>query len=298
MEDVNYKYKIGFRTRILNVFRIFFQNSKFEKWLVARTIGKPINNFWCKVIPPAYTYQNNSIRSVERDSINYILDISNVMDHSAYFGYVDGSHDFLINLAQNNDVIFDVGSNIGTTTLPFAKVINDGTIYSFEPDKTNFKRIFENIKLNPSLVSKIKLINIGIGSEKGKGNLYKVDDNNPGMNRILPSGIFKFEEIEIDTLDNFVIENNIIKLDLIKIDVEGYELEVLKGAVNTLKKHKPKLFIEIDDDNLKGNGVSAKELISFVSKLKYSCYNVLTNDIVTENYNFEHCHFDIFCNYK
>jgi len=296
MESTNYKYKIGFKTRALNIFRKLFQIPRFEIWLVSRTYGQPINNFWCRLIPPVYTYKNKSIRSVNRDSISYILDISNVMDHSAYFGYEDLSHDFLFGLPLSSDVIFDIGSNIGTTTLPFANVIKSGTVYSFEPGISNFKRIQENIDLNPTLVNRIKLFNIGFGSEMGKAKLFKVHEYNPGMNRILPNNSFhEFEEIEIDTIDNFTKTNSINKLDLIKIDVEGYEFNILKGATAVLRELKPKLFIELDDENLKANGGSAQELILFVSRFNYLCYNIKTNEIVNENYNFEHCHFDIFC---
>ena len=52
------------------------------------------------------------------------------------------------------------------------------------------------------------------------------------------------EEVEVITLDEFVEENN-FEVGLIKLDVEGYELEVLTGAKETVKKFKPVMAISI-----------------------------------------------------
>ena len=57
--------------------------------------------------------------------------------------------------------------------------------------------------------------------------------------------IRNLENINVIKLDSF----NFSKVDLIKIDVEGREAEVLEGAVNTIKTHKPVLMIEVLVDN-------------------------------------------------
>ncbi len=222
------------------------------------------------------------------------------MDHSAYFGYIDDSHRFLLNLPKENYTIFDIGSNIGTTTLPFAKILSKGIVYSFEPGINNYKRILKNVNLNPDLKN-IKLFNIGFGEKKGSVRLYKVDINNPGMNRILPKNEqnqYDFENIAIETLDDFVNQNSIDKIELIKIDVEGYELNILKGGLKVLETFKPTLFIELDDKNLRANDGSAREVISLLAKKNYECFKAISNELVHDNFDFKNCHFDIFCKQK
>lgn len=57
--------------------------------------------------------------------------------------------------------------------------------------------------------------------------------------------------VEAITLDEFVERNNVSRMDFpFKIDVEGFELNVLKGAVNSCMKFKPVLFIELNSLNL------------------------------------------------
>lgn len=55
----------------------------------------------------------------------------------------------------------------------------------------------------------------------------------------------------------------------IKIDVQGYELNVIKGAENTIRKHRPYLFVEFEDDLLQEAGTSEKELQEKIESLGY-----------------------------
>jgi Methyltransferase FkbM domain len=116
-----------------------------------------------------------------------------------------------------------------------------------------------------------------------------VNQNNPGMNRILAEDKdLPFKKIEINTLDNILFEKNIAKVDFIKLDVEG-----LSGAKNTLQS-KPLLFIELDDSNLKENNKSAKELIALLISFGYTEIHRADNLIpVSIDDDFADCHYDI-----
>ena len=106
--------------------------------------------------------------------------------------------------------------------------------------------------------------------------------------------ITKFVKSFTVLLDIFFISLSFV-LNLIKIDVEGYELNVLKGASQTLKNLKPKLFIELDNSNLQRQGHSASELIKFLNQFNYTITNANNNKHVNFNDNFDNCHFDIIC---
>jgi hypothetical protein len=89
-------------------------------------------------------------------------------------------------------------------------------------------------------------------------------------------------------------EKNVERLDFIKIDVEGLEYSVLKGGEKTLRKNKPTILLELDDNNLLENDASAKILIKFLIDLGYNkIYRADNNKIIEPNIDFKNCHFDI-----
>ncbi|HCW08308.1 MAG TPA: hypothetical protein DGG95_13190, partial [Cytophagales bacterium] len=99
--------------------------------------------------------------------------------------------------------------------------------------------------------------------------------------------------IRVSTLDHYVEEKNIQKIDLVKIDVEGFEQRVIAGSVNTLQRFKPKLFIEINNDNLKEQGNSARALIQQLLNFGYQIKRADTNEKIAADFDFDNCHFDV-----
>ena len=103
-----------------------------------------------------------------------------------------------------------------------------------------------------------------------------------------------YSEVEVNTLDNFLNDKvSLSKVDLIKIDVEGFEFNVLRGAMNTIRKYSPVLYIELDDNNLKQQSSSAKELIHFLAEAGFTAMNTESKTHVDENKDFRNCHYDI-----
>ena len=124
----------------------------------------------------------------------------------------------------------------------------------------NYSQSKENLLINN--ITNVKLINKALGSKKAfvrtkmhnnhsRGCIYTeiVDDN------------FGIEQIKLDSLE---LDN----IDYIKIDVEGNELDVLKGAIDTIIKNKP--IIELEYNNLsKRFNVELNDIIIFLKKLNY-----------------------------
>ncbi len=283
------------KTYIFNNLRTIFKISFLEKCLRALVMGKSPNSFIAKLVPNNYQYPKNTIRSFSYKNINLKLDIHDYIGHFIYFGYKDLGHEKLMELIKPNNIIIDVGANYGTTILQFASLIGgNGRVFGFEPDPTNFEICNQNIKLN--LFKNILVENLGLGNQQITTSLVVDTDSNRGGNRI-SNNINNKEAhlINVVKFDDWILQKNISKIDLIKIDVEGYELEVLKGAEQSIKKFKPILFIELDDNNLKLQNSSAKELISFLINLDYNIINSLTDKKVNLSDNFINCHFDIIC---
>ena len=147
-------------------------------------------------------------------------------------------------LVRKDDIVIDAGANMGAFTI-LASNYTGNKIVSFEPTKSTFNALKKNIK-NFGLKNVI-LVNKGLG-DKIKSSKLLVNKFSYGGNTIIDSEK-KFtienpeEDIKIITLDSFVNESGIKKIDVIKVDVEGYELKLLKGARETIKRFKPRIVI-------------------------------------------------------
>ncbi|MBK8510772.1 MAG: FkbM family methyltransferase [Saprospiraceae bacterium] len=161
---------------------------------------------------------------------------------------------------------------------------------SFEPHPVTFSRLKENLELNKS---HIQAHNLGLGDRRSKLKMYEIDSHNIGMNKMFKEEqIFPSVLVEVEPLDDFWRDNG--RIDFIKIDVEGFEYSVLKGASSVLQKYSPILVIEIDDNNLRSNGATPKDLLELLISFKYDY--IRTSDkkvILNPGMNFSNCHFDI-----
>ncbi len=139
----------------------------------------------------------------------------------------------------------DVGTHIGRFSIILS---NKGSkVISIEPSKDNLKQLNKNIKLN-NLQDRIKVINVGCLDKNENKILYFIP-HNEGLTSLEEKVGARKETIKVKRLDTICksLNLNLDSIDIIKIDVEGFELNVLKGAPNILKRGSPLLIIEITD---------------------------------------------------
>ena len=142
---------------------------------------------------------------------------------------------------KNKDII-DAGAFTGDTSIPLSKV-TDKNIYAFEPFKESFDLLKKNIEDNN--IKNIVPVNKSLGNINGERTLYLSGNNVQGITS--DSNMRQYnEELKVQevTVDEFVKENN-LNVGYITIDVEGAKMDLLNGAINTIKTQKPILFISI-----------------------------------------------------
>ncbi|MBV6462169.1 MAG: hypothetical protein HJHJAOHD_02313 [Flavobacteriales bacterium] len=292
------KSKMTIKTRILNLFRRFFMISFLER-IIKQKIEKNPHSFFAKLAPNNYQYKKGSFRKFTYNGVQLKADISDYIGYCLYFGFKEEGQEKLINLAQPGNVVLDIGTNIGSTLLQLAKRIGEnGKVYGFEPDEQNYNACLENISINS--FHNVDVSNIGLGDKKGTYTLVVDTDTNRGGNRISFDNESKKSnsKIEVERLDDWIKNRNLTRVDLIKIDVEGFELNVLKGAEESIRKYTPVLFIELDDNNLKAVGSSASQLVQYLENMGYFITNAETEESVLSVADFNNCHYDIICKIK
>jgi len=132
-------------------------------------------------------------------------------------------------------IVIDVGAHVGIYSVKLAKKVGkQGLILSIEPNTFNYRLLMENIKFN-RLSERVIPLNVAAGSFNGKTKLYLNSDAYSGGHSLLPISQ-QWMQVRIRTLDTIMDKLELNHCDIIKIDVEGYELEVLKGAEHTLEK--------------------------------------------------------------
>ena len=162
---------------------------------------------------------------------------------------------------DKNKTLYDIGANVGCYSLIAAKEFNIQKIHAFEPFPINYSKCIQNVIKN-NLSERISVYNFAIDSENKIQTLFhtnqyeKIQSGSSGHqigNPIDETGnIFKSNfEFLINTysIDNLQSISKIPSPDYIKIDVDGRELEILKGAKETLNSGKIKsIMIEVNLD--------------------------------------------------
>lgn len=255
---------------------------------------RPKSKFLRGVCPSNQLFNDNKVIVAKRQGYYFELNLSDYMDWILYFHSDTDSSLNILNYVNEGDYVLDIGGNIGQTALFLSgKVGKEGKVISFEPFPKTYQRFEKNLALNKS-ANNIKLEKIALGDKPAILKMYSENQGNSGQNRISAASDSKGEafEVVITTLNNYIEANPISKIDLIKIDVEGFEYKALLGASEVIKKYKPGLFIEVNDENLKQQDDSASKLIDMLIGWGYEIFDAENNSKIT---SYQSGHIDVIC---
>jgi FkbM family methyltransferase len=260
------------RIKFFNFFRNVFRIPFLEKSLAVLTSGKGYDSIFVKCIPQNYQYPPGTFRIAERNGIKYRLDLSEYMDWVIYFGLSVEERDLLYPLIKKDDVVLDIGTNIGETLLNFAKITGPGGyVYGFEPVKYNYDKCMVNVNLND--FRNLKVFRIALSDRNETLYFEKATNRNSGGIAMKKEAGAEVDSVEALTLDNFVSTHSIENITFIKLDVEGFETNVLRGGSAAIQRFRPVLFVEVDAANLEKQNSSSEQLISLIESYGYSVRN-------------------------
>ncbi|MEY2408078.1 MAG: hypothetical protein QOF48_748 [Verrucomicrobiota bacterium] len=137
---------------------------------------------------------------------------------------------FVMHFLRPDDLFVDVGSNVGAYTLLGSGVAGANTI-AVEPSPSTFRYLRQNVLLN-ELTDRVTTVHAALGRKEGR---LKLTEHLGTENYVCPSGGASGPSVEVNVTSLDVLLRD-KKPALIKIDVEGFETEVLAGAVETLAR--------------------------------------------------------------
>lgn len=248
---------------------------------------------------------HDELRVKTRDGIWMVWDpedmgsVPNVLVNHGRYEPIESA--YLLEAGSSAHVIFDVGANVGYYSLHWAsRLAPGGRIYAFEPVPSTFAWFSRNIALN-QLDTVILPNNCGVGNATGVASIFVPDFMGSGaasMKDLHPDETSRSLDIRLTTLDEYFSISNLNRLDLIKADVEGAELLVVKGGLQTIAKYRPLIFLELLRKWSKPFGYHPNDVIRLLADMGYRCYTfgegglmpfeAMTDETTQKNFFFAH----------
>jgi FkbM family methyltransferase len=213
---------------------------------------------------------------------NYLieLNLSQAVERQFYFmGYHDERElELLIDaIVRPGDTFIDVGANLGFISMHAAsRVGSKGRVIAFEPQPACCERIARNIFTNG--LKHVDVKNIGL-SDRADVLTLKLPSGVSslatfaGDEKLADAKVLGRIDVPVARGDE-VVRDQIVGNLMMKIDVEGFELFVLRGFAETIRRRHPPIHIEIQPHHLRRAGVSVSEVFDWFRSMGYCGYVV------------------------
>jgi FkbM family methyltransferase len=175
------------------------------------------------------------------------------------------------------DCCYDVGANIGVYTLWAAGLVgSSGQVHAFEPVPDTMAVLEAMVRRNG--LSQVRLESCAIGATVGEIGMRVYRDASGLAHPVTDIGSAD-RVASLTTLDAHTERHR--PPDLVKIDVEGFEIDVLRGAENLLLARSPALLLEMLPEHLTRQGRSQAELVAWLAELGYMIFNLTPRGLAT-----------------
>lgn len=161
-------------------------------------------------------------------------------------------------------IAVDVGAYIGTHTIYFSEYCKPERVLAFEANKRTIPILKQNIIAN-NCGDRVTIVNKALGATLGYATIVPGKEANQGTSSVVYDVDAGLDSVEVTTLDHELaaIGGSPPNVSLIKIDVEGTELAVLRGTMQTIERCRPLLCVEVHN---------TKNLVQLLFHLRRSRY--------------------------
>lgn len=262
--------KYEYMERMFNVHKILYEYADF----INRTNVLEIS------IKNGNVYFNFLSNGVQINMVCIPYDITSVPFTFLDFGSYDMEETkFLFDIVKDNDVVLDIGANLGWYTLNWLKKAKDVAVYSFEPMPDIFNRLIQNLVLNGQQIK--NAFNFGLSNVNDEIDFFFDTERCGASSMINLRGTDKTVNVKctVKRLDDVFPSLGVDRLDFIKCDVEGAEKLVFEGGIGTIKKYKPIIFSEMLRKWSKKFNYHPNDIIKLFAAIEYDCYIIHRNKL-------------------
>jgi FkbM family methyltransferase len=178
--------------------------------------------------------------------------------------------DYLKRHVRPGAVVIDVGAHVGLFTVLLARWAGPtGHVYAFEPTPVTRTALLDHLTLN-RVAGQATVCPAAVSDEEGTCFLYTVsncpENTLSSQHGRLPQA--QGTPVTVTTIDKFCVARSLAPT-VIKIDIEGFEIHALRGARQTLARHRPTLVVEMHPMNWPEIGVARTEAEQVLATLPY-----------------------------
>ena len=169
--------------------------------------------------------------------------------------------------------LLDIGANIGYYSISAAKAFPRLRIHAFEPMPKTYQYLVRHVALNS--VNTVQTHNLGFSEREEDLTFFYYPEGSGNASTRNLSGASTVSEIvaHVMRLDDFVTAQGLI-VDAIKCDVEGAELMVFRGGLETLRKNHPIILTEMLRKWSAPFGYHPNDIIALLRGIGYACFAV------------------------
>jgi FkbM family methyltransferase len=182
----------------------------------------------------------------------------------------------LLPLLRANDVFLDVGAHAGGWAVPVSRTLTAGHVYAFEA----LPYYAGVLKSTLTLLGR-RNVTVVVGAvSDAEGELSIVWKDSAGQRLTGRTHISRGSEagevvrVKALTIDRFCASQGIARVRLMKHDVEGAELMVLRGAIQTIERWRPFIYCELYEEYCAQYGHTARDVFAFFAERRYRAVQI------------------------
>jgi FkbM family methyltransferase len=241
--------------------------------------NKFVNSPEYKIKQLTLQYEKNSKMKIKKNDKTFFVDSSNNANFWAQLQvgvWEPETFKIFDTFLDKNHSYIDLGAWIGPTVLYGCQ--NAKFCYTVEPDPVAFEYLKNNIELNPSFCSRIRLFNQCITNFSGMTYLTsKSKEGGDSTSSILFEKSSTSWEVKGITFQQFILENSIKDCNFVKMDIEGGEFMVLPTIHEFLEKEKPTIHLSLHPPLTKNPYENLKKVYEIIKKYDFVYDNKLKN---------------------